>query len=208
MPARCWMAPEMPLAMYSCGDTDLPVWPTWLVCGYQPASTAARDAPTAAPRESASASMTEKFSAPLTPRPPETTIAASVSSGRPVDWRGVRETTLVPVASSPKVTDSCSTAPAAGAASTGAELGLTVMTGTPLLTLDLVVKAAANADCVATGPSAPASRSVASVMMPEPRRSARRAATSLPSAEDGTSTAAGFTALAAASSASTLGTTR
>ena len=32
--------------------------------------------------------MTWKFSAPLTPRPPETTIAASVSSGRPVDSRG------------------------------------------------------------------------------------------------------------------------
>src|SRR6476620_290225 len=53
MPARCWMAPEMPHATYSCGDTCLPVWPTWLVCGYQPASTAARDAPTAAPSESA-----------------------------------------------------------------------------------------------------------------------------------------------------------
>src|SRR3712207_7357284 len=82
MPARCWMAPEMPLAMYSCGETDLPVWPTWLVCGYQPASTAAREAPTAAPRESASASMIEKFSALATPRPPDTTIEASVSSGR------------------------------------------------------------------------------------------------------------------------------
>ena len=23
------MAPEMPSAMYSCGDTVLPVWPTW-----------------------------------------------------------------------------------------------------------------------------------------------------------------------------------
>ena len=29
MPARCWIAPEMPSAMYSCGDTVLPVWPTW-----------------------------------------------------------------------------------------------------------------------------------------------------------------------------------
>src|ERR1044072_9243433 len=97
MPARCWIAPEMPLAMYSCGETDLPVWPTWLVCGYQPASTAAREAPTAAPSESARASMIAKFSAPLTPRPPETTIAASVSSGRPVDSRGVRPVTFVGV---------------------------------------------------------------------------------------------------------------
>ncbi len=26
---RCWMAPEMPTAMYSSGATILPVWPTW-----------------------------------------------------------------------------------------------------------------------------------------------------------------------------------
>ena len=45
MPARCWIAPEMPAATYSCGETCLPVWPTWLLCGYQPASTAAREAP-------------------------------------------------------------------------------------------------------------------------------------------------------------------
>lgn len=25
MPAKCWMAPEMPRAMYSCGATTLPV---------------------------------------------------------------------------------------------------------------------------------------------------------------------------------------
>ncbi len=134
--------------------------------------------------------MIAKFSAPLTPRPPETTIAASVSSGRPVDSRGVREVTLVPVARAPKETDRASTVPAAGAASTGAEFGLTVMTGVPLETRDLVVKEAANTDCVATGPSSPASRSTASVMTPEPMRTARRAAISLASAEDGTSTAA------------------
>ena len=28
MPARCWIAPLMPQAMYSCGATILPVWPT------------------------------------------------------------------------------------------------------------------------------------------------------------------------------------
>jgi electron transfer flavoprotein alpha subunit len=33
MPARCWIAPEMPSAMYSCGDTVLPVWPTWNCAG-------------------------------------------------------------------------------------------------------------------------------------------------------------------------------
>jgi hypothetical protein len=25
IPARCWMAPEIPVAMYSCGETLLPV---------------------------------------------------------------------------------------------------------------------------------------------------------------------------------------
>ncbi len=45
-------------------------------------------------------------------------------------------------------------------------------------------------------------------MIPEPIRSARRAAISLPSAEDTTSTAAGDTASTAACSASTFGTTR
>ena len=35
----------------------MPVWPTWNWCGYQPASVAARDAPTAAPSESASPSI-------------------------------------------------------------------------------------------------------------------------------------------------------
>src|SRR5574343_92380 len=28
MPARCWMAPEMPAAIYNVGATILPVWPT------------------------------------------------------------------------------------------------------------------------------------------------------------------------------------
>lgn len=28
MPARCWIAPEMPTAIYSSGATTLPVWPT------------------------------------------------------------------------------------------------------------------------------------------------------------------------------------
>src|ERR1044072_3241228 len=155
IPARCWIAPEIPAAMYSCGDTVLPVCPTWLVCGDQPASTAAREAPTAAPRESASASTTGKFSAPPTPRPPETTIAASVRSGRPVDSRAARETTFVPVAAPENDTSSTSAAPAAGAASGAAELGLTVRTGVPLVTRDVVVYAAANPDCVATGPSSP-----------------------------------------------------
>ena len=29
MPTMCWVAPEMPAAMYTPGFTTLPVWPTW-----------------------------------------------------------------------------------------------------------------------------------------------------------------------------------
>ena len=69
-----------------------------------------------------------------------------------------------------------------------------MITGVPWVTRERVVKAAANTDWVAIGPSAPGSRSTASVISPEPIRTASRAAISLPSAEEGTSTAAGDTA--------------
>ena len=29
MPTMCWVAPEMPHAIYTVGLTVLPVWPTW-----------------------------------------------------------------------------------------------------------------------------------------------------------------------------------
>ena len=45
MPTRCWMAPEMPQAMYSRGFTVLPVWPTCRPWGIQPAATAPRERP-------------------------------------------------------------------------------------------------------------------------------------------------------------------
>src|SRR5438270_3867 len=44
IPARCWIAPEMPTATYNVGLTVLPVCPTWSACGRHPASTTARDA--------------------------------------------------------------------------------------------------------------------------------------------------------------------
>jgi len=49
MPTLCWIAPEMPAARYSFGETVLPVWPICAAYGYQPASTTARVAPTAPP---------------------------------------------------------------------------------------------------------------------------------------------------------------
>ena len=82
MPARCWIAPEMPTAMYRSGATILPVCPTCQSFGTKPASTAAREAPIAAPNLSASGSRILKLSPEPMPRPPETMIFAAVSSGR------------------------------------------------------------------------------------------------------------------------------
>ena len=53
MPARCWIAPEIPTAMYRSGATILPVCPTCMSLGTKPESTAALDAPIAAPSLSA-----------------------------------------------------------------------------------------------------------------------------------------------------------
>ena len=77
IPAACWIAPEIPQAMYSLGPTVLPVWPTWCARGIQPSSTAAREAPTVAPSTSANSRITLKPSSEPTPRPPDTMISAS-----------------------------------------------------------------------------------------------------------------------------------
>src|ERR671935_97213 len=61
MPTLCWIAPEIPQAMYRRGETVLPVWPTWAAYGYQPASTTARVAATAPPSAFASSSTKAKF---------------------------------------------------------------------------------------------------------------------------------------------------
>mmetsp|Transcript_67382 Transcript_67382/g.186485 ORF Transcript_67382/g.186485 Transcript_67382/m.186485 type:complete len:205 (-) Transcript_67382:353-967(-) len=82
MPARCWMAPLMPTATYRLGATTLPVWPTCMSLGTKPASTAAREAPTAAPSLSASLYSISKFSPFFMPRPPAITTEAEDSSGR------------------------------------------------------------------------------------------------------------------------------
>src|SRR5213596_764993 len=67
----------MPQAMYSFGATVLPVWPTCVEYGYQPASTTARVAATAPPSACASSSTNLKFSGPPRPRPPATITCAS-----------------------------------------------------------------------------------------------------------------------------------
>src|SRR5687767_5824137 len=206
MPARCWMAPEMPLATYSWGETVLPVCPIWNECGYQPESTAAREAPTAAPSESANASTSEK--SPPVPRPPDTTIAASVSSGRPEASFGLLEVILAPLAASETSTETASTLPAPDVASGVTELGLTAMTGTPWETPAFTVKLPANTDCVVVIVPPSTSTSTASVMRPDSDFRATRAAISLPSNVEGTSTAAGLLSATSCASASALGPTR
>src|SRR2546426_10363497 len=81
IPARCWIAPEMPTATYRVGLTVLPVCPTWSAWGRHPASTTARDAPTAArpAKAAASSSNTLKLAGSLSPRPPDTMMGASRS---------------------------------------------------------------------------------------------------------------------------------
>ena len=78
-PAMCCVAPLMPQAMYRSGDTFVPVWPTWSVCGRQPALVTTREQPTAASSSPASSSRIPKPSAEPTPRPPLTTTLASAS---------------------------------------------------------------------------------------------------------------------------------
>ena len=61
-------------------------------------------------------------------------MAASVSSGRPDASLGLEAVILAPLAASEMSTETASTVPAPAMASGLAELGLTVMTGAPLVT--------------------------------------------------------------------------
>jgi hypothetical protein len=73
----------MPAQRYNCGATTLPVWPTCRLLSANPLSTAALDAPTAAPRASASGGMRRSNSSlDFRPRPPDTTLVAVPRSGR------------------------------------------------------------------------------------------------------------------------------
>src|SRR5215470_16011990 len=209
MPARCWIAPEIPAARYSCGETVLPVWPTWNWCGYQPASVTAREAPTAAPSASASCSMTPNPSADPVPRPPETTICASVRSGRSPFSATTCSVIRVAFAASDSVTVTGETSAAPAAGSAVIAFGRTAMIGVPLTTRECTVIAPPKFGCSATGaPSSPATTLTASVSTPEAVLTASRPATSLPSRVPAISTAAGaFSATSEASSSAAGATT-
>ena len=81
IPARCCIAPEIPTAMYKLGLTVFPVCPTCIECGISSqVSTAALDAPTAAPNLSAISSRWLKFAGEPIPLPPEMMMFASETS--------------------------------------------------------------------------------------------------------------------------------
>ena len=90
------------------------------------------------------------------PRPPETTIAASVSSGRPVAFLGWLSVTLAALAASLTVKAKASTTPGAGEASSGTEFGFTAMMGVPVVTFAVTVYEPASTDCVVSMPFSPA----------------------------------------------------
>ena len=101
-----------------------------------------------------------------------------------------------------------STVPAPAAASGATELGLTAITGMPLVTWASTVKLPAKTDCVVVTTSPSTFTSTASVMRPDSVRSATRAAISLPSVLEGTSTAEAAESVTILVSASALGPTR
>ena len=73
IPAKCWIAPEIPTAIYNSGATTFPVYPTYWSFAAYPASTAALEAPIAVfPKALAKSSRILKFSLLPKPLPPET----------------------------------------------------------------------------------------------------------------------------------------
>ena len=136
-------------------------------------------------------------------------MSASVSPGRSSRSRGVRDRTLTAAEAGPKTTSHFSNSAATGAGSGAVAFGFTVITGMPRVMCAVTWWVAANADCSVTGrPSAPAVMSTASVISPDSRRSATRAAVSLASGPDGSRIAAGAVLPAIWVRASTAGVTR
>jgi hypothetical protein len=82
MPARCWIAPEMPAAMYSCGATILPVWPTCQSLGRSPHPPRRGCAQAGAELVGQRRHHFVELLGAAQRRPPETMILAAVSSGR------------------------------------------------------------------------------------------------------------------------------
>ena len=116
--------------------------------------------------------------------------------------------TVAPLARSLNATSTFSTLDCTGAASAATAFGMTVMTGMPRTTSLTTWNDPATTDWVVRTTPPSATTSTASVTRPLPRRTATRAATSLPSGPEVTRTAAGSTRWAMLTSTSALGTER
>ena len=104
--------------MYKFGLTVLPVWPTCMLCGISSqVSTAARDAPTAAPMVSANASRWLKLLGSPMPRPPDTMMLASATSNRALA-RATNSSMAVFMSPLASTTDTSAPPPAAAAGMT------------------------------------------------------------------------------------------
>src|SRR5512138_1985088 len=193
IPARCWIAPEIPAATYSSGATTFPVWPTCQSFGTQPASTAARLAPTAAPSSSASASTGLK--SPFVPRPAATTTRASVSSGRSL-FTSLKPAKRVLRAPASTETGAAETVPFPSFAAAGNSVGRIVntFTGVAISTSARTLPAHIGRRKVTAAPSPP--KPSTSVAIPAPSFAAARGRRSLPNAVAAAPTKVAWTAFA------------
>ena len=116
----------------------MPVWPIWKACGFQPESTAAREAPTAAPSESAKPSTSLEVAAGATTAGDhDRGLGELGATGRPC---GAAEATILAFFAESEIVAANSSFAAAPSDSSGAaELGLTVMIGVPLVTFACTV---------------------------------------------------------------------
>ena len=177
MPTLCWIAPEMPQAMYSFGETDLPVWPTCVEYGYQPASTTARVAPTAPPSAEASSSRSVKPSGEPSPRPPATMMSASSIDG-PLDASTVVPISAARVEKSENAVSKLSTS-ASPPDSTGSSApARTIPSLGPSFQPTSTITVSPSAGRVPTSSPSAIDRSVRSQLSPAPRRAASPEATS------------------------------
>src|SRR6185437_12581094 len=183
MPTLCWIAPEMPAARYSFGATVLPVWPICAAYGYQPASTTARVAATAAlpPKALARSSQSSKPSALPRPRPPATRMSApSMSTSAPRCSPRVTIVAWVACSLSSKLTDSTGAAPAPlSLISKALRRPITIPTPERYLISEMAESPRIGRSAISSPPSA--RTAVTSIATPAPRRAARPAPISKPS---------------------------
>ena len=153
--------------------------------------------------------MISNPSADPVPRPPETTICASVSSGRSpfsATTRSVTRGRLGRVRRGER--HRLDAPPRRPTARRVTAFGRTAMIGVPVRTVECTVIEPPKFGCSATGaPSAPAVTLTASVSTPDPVLTASRPAISLPSVVPATSTAAGDVGATSCASSSAAGAT-